>query len=138
LIGAVIVLSGCLSIVRIDLTGTWAGSLLWTDGPSAGFTSPISLDLVHENRDVSGTVTLTGPGSQPFDLPITDGRTSARSVRLDASGTLDVVSPPVDVEIELSGSFESASMSGSGTQTIDGNEYGFTWEVTRTSGPPQE
>jgi hypothetical protein len=134
---ATVVLTGCVAIVRIDLTGTWAGLLQWTEGPSAGFTSPISLDVVHDNRDVSGTVTLMGPGSQPFPLTISSGRTNARSVRLNASGTLDSVTPPVVVSVSLDGDFDASNMSGTGSQTFGGNTYRFTWEVVRVSGPPE-
>ncbi|MFC2077938.1 hypothetical protein ACFLTM_03940 [Candidatus Bipolaricaulota bacterium] len=136
LLFAAVLLSGCIAAVRIDLTGTWAGSLLWTSGPSAAFSSPISLDIVHENRNISGTVTLAGPASQTFDLTISAGRTTARSIRLDASGTVDFVSPPIIVAVSLDGDFDESNMSGTGSQTSDGNTYEFTWEVARTSGPP--
>ena len=136
---AAVALTGCLSIVRIDLTGAWAGSLEWTDGPSPGLTSPISLDIGHENRDVVGTVILMGPGSQSFTLDIVSGRTSVRSIRLDASGTLDLPSAGTSilVTLELDGDFDTTTMSGAGTQTFDGNTYSFTWQVLRASGPPE-
>lgn len=130
-------LSGCVLLVSVDITGEWAGTLLWTDGPSSGFTSSISLALTHENRDVLGTVTLMGPGSQPFDLAISTGRTSARSVRIDASGVIDVITPPRNVAISLDGDFDEDQMSGTGSQTVDGNTYQFTWEAVRISGPPE-
>jgi len=135
---AAVFLSGCVGLVRIDLTGTWAGTLEWTDGPSTGFTSPISLDIVHEDRNVSGTVTLVGPGSEPFVLTISSGRTGARSITLDASGTLDSVTPSIAVSLSLDGDFDASSMSGTGSQTFSGNTYSFTWELVRTSGPPEE
>jgi hypothetical protein len=137
LLVATVALTGCVAAVRIDLTGTWAGSLEWTDGPSAGFTSSISLDIAHENRDVSGTVTLMGPGSQPFDLTISPGRTNAREVHLNASGTIDSITPPVAVSISLDGDFDASNISGTGSQTFGGSTYHFTWEVVRTSGPPE-
>jgi len=133
---AAVLLSGCIAAVRIDLTGTWTGSLLWTSGPAATFSSPISLNIVHENRNISGTVTLPGPASQTFDLAISTGRTTARSIRLDASGTVDFVTPPITVAVSLDGEFDESNMSGTGSQTSDGNTYEFTWEVARTSGPP--
>ena len=78
-----------------------------------------------------------GPGSQPFDLAISSGRTSARSVRIEASGVIDVITPPRNVSISLDGDFDEDRMSGAGFQTVDGNTYQFTWEVVRISGPPE-
>ena len=132
-----VLLGGCMSFVNVDVTGEWAGTLTWIDGPSSGFTSPISLALVHENRDVSGTVTLMGPGSQPFELAITDGRTNALSIRLRASGTLTAFTPAISVSITLDGDFDNQNMSGTGSQTVDGSTYEFTWELVRISGPPE-
>ncbi|MGB2982934.1 MAG: hypothetical protein WBC63_03625 [Candidatus Bipolaricaulia bacterium] len=132
-----IVLGGCVSPVRIDLTGTWEGTLLWTEGQSTGFRSPISLDLTHVDRDLSGTVILMGPGSQPFDLTISGGRTSARSIRVEASGVIDQIDPPLSVSISLDGDFDETRMSGTGSQTFAGSTYEFTWEMVRISGPPE-
>ena len=134
---AALTLGGCVLLVSVDITGEWTGTLLWTDGPSLGFTSSISLTLTHENRSVSGTVTLMGPGSQPFDLAISSGRTSARSIRIEASGVADVLTPPRNVSISLDGDFDEDRMSGAGFQTIDGNTYQFTWELVRISAPPE-
>ena len=134
---AALTLGGCAFLVSVDVTGEWAGTLLWIDGPSSGFTSSISLTLTHENRNVSGTVTLMGPGSQPFDLAISSGRTSARSVRIEASGVADVLTPPRNVSISLDGDFDEDQMSGAGLQTIDGNTYQFTWELVRISAPSE-
>lgn len=135
---AVLALSGCISLTPIDLTGGWAGTLVWTSGPFPGITSTISLELVHENRDLAGTVTLMGPGSQPFGISITDGRTQARSLRLEASGTMTLLTPFVSVSLTLEGDFDETAMSGTGTQKNDGQEYTFTWEAVRISGPPEE
>lgn len=137
LIVSAFLLSGCFALVRIDLTGTWQGDLLWTTGPSSGFSSPVFLDIVHENRDVSGTVTLMGPGSQPFDLTISSGRTSARTIRIEAFGSIDTISPPLAVTIRLEGDFDETSMSGTGSQTFGGSTYEFTWDLVRLSGPPE-
>jgi len=134
---AAFLLGGCMSFVNVDVTGQWQGTLTWIDGPSSGFNSPISLILVHESRDVSGTVTLMGPGSQPFDLTITDGRTNARSIRLQASGMLTLVTPSLNVSTSLDGDFDDNNMSGTGSQTIEGSTYQFTWELVRISGPPE-
>jgi len=126
---AVFWLSGCTFFSSpIDVSGLWVGNIQWTDGPGAGFKSPISLDLVHEDRDLSGTVTLVGPGSTSFDLAISDGRARTVSMSLEASGTLPT-NPPQNVTIDLDGDFHETQMSGTGTQTINGSTYHLTWEV---------
>jgi len=134
---AVLFLSSCLFSPPIDISGRWDGWITWTDGPAAGFTSPITLALLHENRAVSGTITLIGPGSQPFDLPITQGSASGSTLFLTASGTNENIVPPVSVSITLDGDYDATGMSGTGSQTIDGNTYHFTWEAT-LSAPPEE
>lgn len=122
-------LSGCTFFSSpIDISGLWTGTIQWTDGPGAGFTSPITLDLVHEDRDLSGTVTLVGPGSTSFDLEIEDGYARISSLSLDASGVLESTTTQ-SVTISLDGDFLETQMSGTGTQTIDGTTYQLTWEA---------
>lgn len=122
-------LSGCSFLSSpIDISGLWVGSIQWTDGPGAGFTSPITLDLVHEDRDLSGTVTLVGPGSTSYDLEITDGKARTVSMSLEASGQLQTTTVQ-EVTIELDGDFLETRMSGTGEQTINGNTYRLTWEA---------
>lgn len=111
----------------IDISGLWIGHIEWTTGP-VGIQSPITLDLVHEDRDLSGTVTLMGPGSAPFDLDITDGRARTVSMSLEASGTL-ATNPPQNVTIELDGDFLETQMSGTGVQTVNGTTYHLIWEA---------
>jgi hypothetical protein len=126
-------LSGCSFFSSpIDISGLWVGTIQWTDGPAAQLVSPITLDLVHEGRDLSGTVTLTGPASTSFDLDITDGRARTFSMSLEATGTLPI-NPPLDVTIKLDGDFLQTQigmeMSGTGTQTVNGTTYRFTFEA---------
>lgn len=126
---AVFWLSGCSFFSSpIDISGLWIGNIEWTDGPGAGFTSPITLDLVHEDRDLSGTATLVGPGSASFNLDISDGYARTVSMSLEASGTLPT-DPPQNVAIELDGNFHETQMSGTGTQTVNGTTYHLTWEA---------
>jgi hypothetical protein len=136
---AVFWLSGCSFFSSpINISGLWVGNIQWTDGPGAGFTSPISLDLVHDDRDLSGTVTLAGPGSMSFDLDVTDGRARTVSMSLEASGTLPM-NPPQNVTIELDGDFLETQMSGTGTQTVNGTTYHLTWEAVLVApAPPEE
>jgi hypothetical protein len=130
-------LFGCFALVRIDLTGGWEGSLLWISGPSTGFSSPMSLAIVHQDRDVTGTITLMGPGSVPFVLTIDEGRTQGRTIQIRASGVLNLGTTTIDVILEIDGDYDSSEMSGTGEQTVDGTTYLFTWELVRVSGPPE-
>lgn len=133
-----LVLTGCIPSIRVDLTGGWSGQLLWTDGPSAGFVSPFFLDLILADRELSGSVRLTGPASQSFDLPIVEGRARNFSLDLAANGTNPLITPPVTVSFAIDGDYTETSMSGTGSQIVNGSTYAFTWEAVRISGPPAE
>lgn len=123
-------LSGCTFLSSpIDISGLWEGQIQWTTGPATGFVSPISLDLVHDGRDLSGTITLAGPAASSFVLTITTGRARTVSMSLEASGVLEIT-PPQNVTIELEGDFLETRMSGTGSQTVNGTTYELTWEAT--------
>jgi len=123
-------LSGCSFFsAPIDISGFWQGQIQWTTGPATGFVSPISLDLVHDGRELSGTITLAGPSATSFDLTITEGRARTVSMSLEASGVL-AITPPQTVTLELEGDFLETRMSGTGSQTINGTTYELTWEAT--------
>ena len=126
---AVFWLSGCSFLSSpINISGLWIGNIQWTDGPGAGFTSPITLDLVHADRDLSGTATLVGPASLSYTLTISQGHARTVSMSLDASGVLPT-NPPQNVTISLDGDFHETQMSGTGTQTVNGTTYHLTWEA---------
>ena len=134
----VFLVSGCSAIAPVDLTGGWSAQLLWTSGPANGFISPFTMELVLESRTLSGTLRLPGPGAQTFELPIGTGQAKGSSMTLTASGTNPLVNPSPTVSITLDGDYSADAMSGTGSQTIDGNTYTFTWEAVRVSGPPTE
>lgn len=134
----VFLLSGCSAITPIDLTGGWSAQLLWTSGPANGFVSPFTMDLVLESRTLSGSLRLPGPGAQTFELPIGTGQAKGSTMTLTASGTNPLVTPSPTVSITLDGDYTADAMSGTGSQTVDGNTYTFTWEAVRVSGPPAE
>ena len=136
---ASLLLAGCVSITLtpIDLTGTWTGTLTWVGGPASGLTYPLTLAVVDAEGVLSGTATLMGPGSQPFDLTITDGEAKGRSLTVVASGTLTLITPPIAVSVHLDGDFEEMLMSGTGTQTADGQTYEFTWQLQRITPIPE-
>jgi len=138
LLAGIVALTGCGPASRIDLTGTWTGQLTWTSGPATGFTSPITLSLVHEDDRITGTVTLTGPASQTFDIEIASGRARSRTIEIHATGMNPLVTPPVAVSLDLDGDYSEAEMSGTGSQTIGGTIYQLTWEAVLTWAPPAE
>jgi len=135
---ATLLLSGCVSIAPIDPTGTWSGTLTWTDGPANGLTYPLTLQLLDEETETRGTVTLMGPGSQLFDLTIWDAAVHAHSILVEASGTMSLVNPPIRVAVRLDGDFDEMNMSGTGEQTADGRTYAFTWQLVRITPIPQD
>ncbi len=134
----VFAIAGCIGVDPIDVSGGWTGFMTWAErDPNAGFTTPITLNLVQEGQTVSGAVGLMGPGSSPFSLSITSGSVRGHSVSIEATGTLDLVPQPASITISLTGDSDGEMMSGSGTQMIDGAPHPFTWEVMLTS-PPTE
>lgn len=126
---------GCFFAPPVNITGTWTGIMTWTSGPLKDFGQTITLTLLHEDREVTGTVTLPSPGGASFDLPIVQG--SARSVDLSvvARGTNPLVTPEPTVEFRIDGEYEQDIMSGHGTQTIDQKTYVFTWEAVLVTEP---
>ena len=135
LVVACLFLWGCFFSTPINITGTWIGTMEWTSGPAAGIVYPITLTFVHENREVTGTVTLLSHSSSTFDLPIVQG--SARSVNLSlvAQGTNDQVPGNPAIEFRVDGQYEQSVMSGDGTQSIDGTVYSFDWQANLTTEP---
>jgi len=120
----------CALFPTIDVTGTWMGLLTWAEGdPLAGFTSPITLVLVQEEKTISGEIQLAG-GSTSFTLTITSGQAQGQSFTISASGQYEGVSPPASVTISLQGTGDEEQLSGTGTQTIDGVPHNFTWQVS--------
>jgi len=126
---------GCFLMPPVNITGTWTGTMEWTSGPMAMFTQPISFVLLHEGRDVTGTVTLPSPGGSSFDLPIVQGSARSVNVSLVAQGTNNQVPGNPAIEFRVNGQYEQAVMSGDGTQSIDGTVYSFEWQVTLTTEP---
>ena len=132
----VFAIPGCIGVDPIDVSGGWTGFMTWAEGdPNAGFTTPITLELIQEGQTVSGEIGLMGPGSNPFALSITSGNVRGHSVSIEAAGTLDLIPQPANITISLTGDSDGERMSGSGTQTIDGVPHPFTWEVMLTSPP---
>ena len=128
-------LLGCFFFTPVNITGTWIGTMEWTSGPASGFVYPLALDLVHADREVTGTVTLPSPGGLSFELPIVQG--SARSVNLSvvATGTNPWVTPEPTIEFRIDGQYEQTVMSGEGTQSIDASIYSFEWQAVLITEP---
>jgi len=133
-------LVGCTFSLPIDITGQWTGTLTYTTGPAAGFTYPLTLNLVCNSRDLTGTVTLVSHGAFTFDLPINSGRAKNPDIHLDAYGANPHSVPEPSVSIALEGRYDAESMSGEGSQTVGGVPYELTWEATFVPPPdlPEE
>ena len=125
-------LSACFGPGIIYVAGTWSGSITWTSGPADGFTSPITLTFVQQEKEtqITGDIGLMGPGSQPFSISITSGTAGNGTFTVHASGVMDVITPSVNVQMDLTGQRDGDVLSGTGTQTNDGEPYTFNWSVT--------
>jgi hypothetical protein len=126
---------GCFLVAPVNITGTWMGTMEWTSGPKAGFIDPITLTLVHSDRELTGTVRLPSPGGLSFSLPIVQGSTRNADLFLIARGANDQVPGNPMVEFQIDGEFEQEVMAGDGTQSIDGKVYAFTWQAVLTTDP---
>lgn len=126
---------GCFFSASVNLTGTWVGTMQWSSGPASGVSYPIVLDLVHENRELSGAVTLRSHGDSTFDLPVVQGSAHNMSLSLVARGNNPWVPGTPTVEFRIDGTFDQTGMSGDGTQSVDGNVYTFTWTAVLTTEP---
>lgn len=126
---------GCFFSTPINITGTWVGEMTWTSGPASGFVYTFSMDLLHESKEVTGTVTLPSHAGLTFDIPIVQG--GARSVNLSiiARGTNPLIPSQPTVQFSIDGSFDQTTMSGEGTQSIDGTTYAFDWEAILVTEP---
>jgi len=126
---------GCFFSAPINITGTWVGTMIWTSGPAAGIEYSLVMDLTHENRELTGTVTLPSHSLLSFEIPIVQG--SARSVNMSliARGPNPWITPEPTVEFEIEGQFEQTAMSGEGTQSINGTIYTFDWEAVLVTEP---
>jgi hypothetical protein len=107
----------------------------WTSGPAFGFVYPLVLTLMHEDRELTGTVTLPSHSALSFQLPIVQG--SARSVNMSliARGPNPWITPEPMIEFSIEGRFEQTAMSGEGTQAIDGTTYTFDWQAVLVTEP---
>jgi hypothetical protein len=125
-------LSSCFGFAPVDVVGTWSGLITWTSGPATEFTSPITLtlDQEEEETEITGQIGLMGPGSKAFSIAIIDGTAGNGSFTIEAAGVMDVITPPVNVEIDLEGKRDGITLSGTGTQTNDGVPYTFDWNAT--------
>ncbi|MCK5584852.1 hypothetical protein KAJ02_02160 [Candidatus Bipolaricaulota bacterium] len=126
---------GCFFSAPINITGTWIGTMEWTSGPAASLVYPIVLNLVHENRELTGTVRLPSHGSLTFEIPIVQGTARSVNLSLVARGVNPWIAPEPTIEFEIEGRFDQTAMSGEGTQSIDGTTYEFEWEAVLVTEP---
>jgi len=132
MLAAILGLSGCFGPNLVNVAGTWNGSITWTSGPARTFTTPITLTLVQQEKEtqITGEIGLMGPGSKPFSVLITDGTAGNGTFIIHAAGKMDVITPPVNVTVDLEGKRDGNVLSGTGTQTNDGAAYNFDWSAT--------
>ncbi len=125
-------LAGCFGLTLVNVAGTWSGFITWTSGSATGFTSPMTLTLVQEEKDtqITGEIGLMGPGSKLFSIPITEGTAGNGTFTIHAFGVMDVITPHANVQIDLTGKRDGDVLSGTGTQTNDGVPYTFDWSAT--------
>ena len=126
---------GCFFSTPINITGTWLGTMEWTSGPAADFIYPLTMILMHEDRELTGTVTLPSPGSLTFEIPIVQGRARSSNLSLVARGTNPWIAPEPTIEFEIEGQFDQTTMSGEGTQSINGTTYTFDWQAVLITEP---
>ncbi len=135
---ATLFLWGCFFSVAINITGTWDGTMTWTSGPANGFVYSLRLDLTHEGREVTGTVTLHSHSTYDFEIPIVQGSARSGNISLIARGTNPWVPGEPTIEFAIDGSYDQSGMAGEGTQSIDGTTYAFTYSVVLTTEPVTE
>ncbi len=126
---------GCFFFTPVNITGTWVGTMEWTSGPASGLVYPITLNLVHENRELTGTVTLPSHSLLSFDIPIIQGTARSANMSLVARGPNPWITPEPMIEFEIEGEFDQTTASGEGTQSIDGTIYSFDWQAILTTEP---
>jgi len=136
LLVGILFLWGCMFSAPIDISGIWTGTMTWTSGPATGLSQPVTLDLTLVNRTVSGSVRLVSHAMSTFDIPITYGRAKSVNLDLEASGQNTMVPSNPTVFFVLEARYTSDTMTGTGTQTIDGNAYDFDFEATLTTPAP--
>ncbi len=135
-----VVLAGvasCTPVASINVSGGWSGTISWTTGPMASLQSNFSLDLFDDEGDIAGSVTLPAGGSNTFEIPVTQGEVYADTIVLDAAGANPLTTPPTPVRFTFDGQVGGTSMSGVGTQFVNGSAYTFTWRATLVA-PPAE
>ncbi|MFC2079600.1 hypothetical protein ACFLSZ_06440 [Candidatus Bipolaricaulota bacterium] len=126
---------GCFFVAPVNVTGIWVGTMTWTSGPASGISYSLTLDLVHEGDDISGTVRLPSHGAFTFELPIVQGRSRGAKLSIVAEGNNPWIAPEPFIRFDIEGRFEQTTMSGEGTQSIDGTTYTFDWEAILTTEP---
>lgn len=135
---ATLFLWGCFFSITINITGVWQGELEWTSGPATGFVYPILLDLTHEGREVTGTVTLVSHSQYTFEIPVVQGSARSGNISLVARGTNPWVPGEPTIEFTIDGDYDQTAMTGEGTQSIDGTTYEFTYTAVLTTEPVTE
>jgi len=85
------------------------------------------MTLVQDGSALQGEVRLPAPGGQSFMIVVNDGSVGSRTFSLDASGTMNLVSPSLFVQLALDGEVDDTRIAGTGTQWNDGAPNPFEW-----------
>jgi len=128
--------AGCTAFAPpLEVAGTWGGELTWAAGdPFAGFESPLGLRIEQSGTSLTGEIIINGPGSQTISLAIVAGTAASAAFSVDAAATVDIAGTPVFLTITVDGTRTADTLSGTGSQSIDGVIHPFEWSA-RLSAP---
>ncbi len=128
----------CAPVPSVNVTGGWSGTMTYTSGPMMSLNSAFSMDLFDDKGDLAGSAEFPSGAIGSFDLPVTRGEVHADTIVLEFAGQNDVVIPSVPVRFTFDGEATATTMSGVGTQFVNGTSYTFTWRATLVAPPAPE
>jgi hypothetical protein len=102
----------------------------------AGFTSSLGLVLEQSGVEITGYLTIAGPGATSVVVPITTGRARVSGFEIDCDETVDVAGTPQAIELELDGTRDGDTLSGTGRETVGGVTHAFDWTAQLSTPPP--
>lgn len=128
----------CAPAARVNVSGGWSGTITWTSGPMASLKSSFSMDLFDDEGDVTGSAVFPAGAMQTFQIPVTRGEVHADTIVFEAAGQNDITTPPTPVRFTFDGEVTATTMSGVGTQFVNGASYTFTWQAVLVAPPAPE
>lgn len=128
----------CTPAASVNVTGGWSGTITWTSGPMASLTSAFSVDFFDDEGDLTGSATFPAGSMLTFEIPLTRGDVHADTIVFEAAGQNDITTPPTPVRFTFDGEVTATTMSGVGTQFVNGTSYTFTWQAVLVAPPAPE